>query len=102
MMEKFYSRKRGVRQSGLSITYLVFIDRIDAQLVKRVLARLDALLPLGHLRRTQVVWRIHVAGLPPPRHLLLKIGRPAKLGHFGRSFGQLRPPRPFLGTELGH
>jgi hypothetical protein len=51
-------------------------QRIHPQLVHRVprpLRLLLVLLPLGHLHAAQVVRRVDVADLPPPRHLALEV-----------------------------
>ena len=49
--------------------YPVVIQRVEPQHVNDVLVWRPALPPLHHLSRAQVARRVHVADLPPPRHL---------------------------------
>jgi hypothetical protein len=66
-------------------THLVFQHRIDTQNIKGILLRLlPSLLPLLLLAPAQIMWRVHIAGLPFAVYLALELGEPVGLLQFAR------------------
>lgn len=67
---------------------LVLQDGIDAQYIKSILLRLLApVLPLLLLGPAEVVWRVHVAGLPFAVYLALVLGYAFGFGELARGRG---------------
>ena len=64
MMAKFYHREHFGTERNATVKYLVLIQRVDVQLVKRIPVGTLPLRPLLHLCGRHIMRRVHIAGLP--------------------------------------